>query len=161
MVVLEPMTEAELQSYLDFAVADYAQEHVKSGRWSEGEALALAKKQYAELLPAGVASPQQYLFTLVDPEQQRKVGILWFAIEERRGRRGAFVYDIRIEEAYRHQGYGSQAFREMEMKVRALGASQIGLHVFGHNQVALEMYQKLGYVATNISMVKELDQMQQ
>ncbi|GHO85848.1 GNAT family N-acetyltransferase [Dictyobacter formicarum] len=157
MIILEPMNEEDFQRYLDFSVADYAQEHVKSGRWSQEEALTEAKKQYVELLPAGVASSNQYLFTIIDPDQQRKVGMLWFAVEERAGRRSAFVYDIRIEEIYRHQGYGSQAFREMEKNVRELGLNRIGLHVFGHNHAALEMYKKLGYVATNIVMAKELD----
>ncbi|GCE07440.1 GNAT family N-acetyltransferase [Dictyobacter aurantiacus] len=157
MVILEPMSEVDFQSYLDFAVADYAQEHVKSGRWSQEEALEQSRKQYAELLPNGVASPDQYLFTIVDPDHQRKVGILWFAREARAGQHAAFVYDVRIDEEYRHQGYGSQAFLEMEKKVRDLGLSRIGLHVFGHNQPALAMYQKLGYVATNIVMAKDLD----
>lgn len=76
---------------------------------------------------------------------------------ENQGQCAAFVYDIRIDEAFRRHGYGSQAFRELENKVRALGGRWIALHVFGNNYAALEMYQKLGYETTNVLMAKTLN----
>jgi ribosomal protein S18 acetylase RimI-like enzyme len=157
MITLEPMTEAEYQSYLVPAVTGYAHEIAISAAMSEEAALESAQKQYAELLPDGRATPNNYLFTIVDAEMHQPVGILWFALEERQGRSVAFVYDIRINEEHQRQGYGSQAFREMEKQVRALEGSRIALHVFGQNRGAQDMYTKLGYATTSVMMAKELD----
>jgi ribosomal protein S18 acetylase RimI-like enzyme len=156
MVTLQPMTEEELQSYLEPSIIEYAQDHVEAGRWTEAEAVEESRKEFQGLLPDGVATPDHYLFTIVN-EAQQKVGMLWFAKRESHGQPAAFVYDVRIDEAFRRQGYASQAFREMENKVRALGWSRISLHVFGSNHAALEMYTKLGYEATNVLMAKALD----
>ncbi|GER92243.1 N-acetyltransferase [Dictyobacter vulcani] len=158
MVILRPMAETEFQAYLEPAIQDYAQNIFENGTLTEAQALERSRQQYGELLPQGLASPRQYLFTLVEPEQQQSVGILWFAIEERPGRAPyAFVYDIRINDAHQRHGYGSQAFQEMEKKVRELGINQIALHVFGSNTGALEMYKKLGYISTDVNMAKTLD----
>ena len=156
MIRLQPMNETEYQEYLDIAVADYAQEHVKAGRWSSEQALQAAKQEYDALLPDGVSSKNQYLYTIVDEETDAKVGMLWFAATERANERVAFVYDVIIYEPFRRRGYGEQAFQALETKVRALGLKRIGLHVFGHNHAARAMYEKLGYVVTNVQMSKSL-----
>lgn len=156
MITLRPMTEAELQEFLEPAIAEYAQGHIDDGQWTKEEALEKSRAEFHGLLPEGVASPNQYLFTLVNEEQQN-VGVLWFAAREQQGQRAAWVYDVRIYEAFRRHGYGSLAFRAMEQKVRELGLAKIGLHVFGNNYAAQEMYKKLGYETTNVLMAKTLD----
>ena len=156
MVILQPMTEAELQRFLEPAIIEYAQGHVEDGQWTEEEAIEKSRQEFQNLLPQGAATPNHYLFTLVN-EAQQKAGMLWFARRESQGQPTAFVYDVRIDEAFRRQGYASQAFREMENKVRALGWKKISLHVFGNNDAALEMYKKLGYEMTNVLMAKTLD----
>ena len=156
MITLEPMTEAELQNFLEPAIAEYAQGHIDDGQWTEEEALEKSRAEFHGLLPNGVATPHQYLFTLVNESQQR-VGVLWFARREQQGQLSAWVYDVRIGEAFRRHGYGSQAFCAMEQKVRELGINKIGLHVFGNNHAAQEMYKKLGYETTNVLMAKTLD----
>ncbi len=49
---------------------------------------------------------------------------------------------------------GEQAFQALEIKVRELGLHTIALHVFGHNHAARAMYEKLGYITTNVQMLK-------
>ena len=39
---------------------------------------------------------------------------------------------------------------------RTLGYDEIGLHVFGDNEIARNLYRSAGYVETNVSMVKRL-----
>jgi ribosomal protein S18 acetylase RimI-like enzyme len=155
MLTLEPMTEAEFENYLEPAIADYAAGHVADGQWTPAEALEKARQEFQGLLPQGVHTPDQYLFTLVNDAQQ-KVGMLWFAKREGPGPGSAWVYDVRIDDAFRRHGYGSAAFTEMENKVRALGGNKIALHVFGNNHGAREMYEKLGYQTTNVLMAKTL-----
>jgi hypothetical protein len=73
--------------------------------------------------------------------------MLWFAMRERQGQRAAFIYEVRIDEA----------FHELENKVQALGGNRLPLHVFGNNHAALEVYKKLGYKTTNVLMAKTLN----
>lgn len=157
MIRLQPMNETEYQEYLDVAIANYAQEHVRAGRWNEAHALQKATQEYADILTDGLHTKNQYLFTIVDDQTGMKVGMLWFAATERAGERGAFVYDVNIYEPFRRRGYGEQAFLALETKARELGLKKIGLHVFGHNHAARAMYEKLGYVTTNVQMSKSLN----
>jgi ribosomal protein S18 acetylase RimI-like enzyme len=150
------MTEADFLTYHEMAITEYAQEHVRSGRWSAEEAPTHAEREYQQLLPAGLATPEHYLYTLHDDATDSDVGRLWFAIREEAGQRSAFVYDVHVFPAFQRRGYASQAFEALEQQAHALGLTQIGLHVFGHNQAARALYEKLGFVATNIMMTKSL-----
>lgn len=157
MVQLKPLSEEQLQTYLEGAIRSYAEEHIKGGRWTTENALENSRKEFEALLPQGTQTPNQYLYSIYDEENGEHVGILWFARQQREGVWTAFVYEIEVFEPYRRRGYGSRAFVLMEEKVRELDLSTIGLHVFGHNHGAVKMYEKLGYVATNIMMRKTLD----
>src|SRR5215472_11477209 len=120
MVTLQPMTQEEYTSYQEPAIAEYAQGHVEDGQWSADEALERSREEFQGLLPEGVDTPNNYLFTVVNGEGQ-KVGILWFAVRESGGKLWAWVYDVRIDEAFRRRGYAQEAFAELENKVLALG----------------------------------------
>jgi ribosomal protein S18 acetylase RimI-like enzyme len=156
MVRLEPMTETEFQAFLEPAIAEYAAEHVKGGRWSQEEALEESRKEYMQLLPDGVHTPKQHLFSIRD-DIGTKVGMLWFAERERGADRSAFVYDVRIDEAFQRRGYATQAFQALETLVRGMGITAISLHVFGHNTAARALYEKLGFEATNVLMTKHIE----
>lgn len=157
MLQLVPMTEPEFQAFRTEDIAGYAQEHVKTGRWRPEEAMGLAEQEFDYLLPDGLATPNQYLFSLRDEALGTAVGRLWFAVQEGEGGEPiAYVCNIIIFKAFRRQGYGSQAMQALEEKVRALGLSTITFHVFGHNHAARAMYEKLGYETTNVMMRKML-----
>lgn len=156
MVQLVPMNESEFQAYRESAIAQYVRDHVKAGEWTPGEALRLAEQEYQRLLPEGLASPNQYLFTIEDEMFGTKVGVLWFAVRDEGAGPEAFVYDVRIFEEFRRRHYGTHAFRALESYVRKLGLTTICLHVFGDNLAARTMYEKLGYVTTYALMSKTL-----
>ncbi|GHO46666.1 GNAT family N-acetyltransferase [Ktedonospora formicarum] len=157
MVQLVPLSEEQYQSYLDKAVKGYAEDHIKGGRWTAENALENSRKEFENYLPQGVETPNNYLFSIYDEQSGEHAGILWFARVEREAEPMAFVYDVEIFEPYRRRGYGSRAFELMEEKVRDLDLHSIVLHVFGHNHGAIKMYEKLGYLPTNIQMRKKLD----
>jgi RimJ/RimL family protein N-acetyltransferase len=155
MIHLEPMTEAEFQAYLKPAIDDYGQGHVKSGRWRAEEATEKSAAEFRELLPNGVHSADQHLFAIKD-EAGTQVGMLWFAVRDNNGKRSAFIYDVRIGEAFQRRGYATQAFQALETLARDMGLAAISLHVFGHNTGARALYEKLGYIVTNLHMTKSL-----
>jgi ribosomal protein S18 acetylase RimI-like enzyme len=153
MTTLVAMTEAEYAAYVEAAIPSYAADKIASGQWSSEEALDLSRKSLQELLPDGLATPDNHLFTIQD-DQARAVGMLWIAAQDRAGKRIAYVYDVSIKPEFQRKGHATRAFLAAEDKARALGLCGIALHVFGHNVGAQALYSALGYRATNISMYK-------
>ncbi|MDA8346011.1 MAG: GNAT family N-acetyltransferase [Thermaerobacter sp.] len=155
---LRPMREDEYHAWYQKAVADYAKDHAAAGNWSAAEALERSKKEFSGLLPQGLASPGQHLYSIVDPDREGSVGMLWFAERGAPETPHAFIYDIVVWEGQRGKGYGKGAMLALEPIVRALGLRRIGLHVFGTNETAIRLYERTGYHATNVLMSKDLDE---
>ncbi|MEI5906766.1 GNAT family N-acetyltransferase [Bacillus spongiae] len=150
MVNLIPMTNLEFEKYIETSVSDFANQSIASGNWSEGDALQKAKEKYHSLLPDGKETANQYFYTIFDTDQE--VGILWFA---QKTTDLGYIYDIRIDENRQGNGYGKAAMYSIERIAKEeLGLKKIGLHVFGHNKVARDLYEKLGYDITNLVMEK-------
>lgn len=149
------MTEAEFEAYLGHAVKDYADEKVKAGNWPAEGAQQRSEKEFLGLLPKGVATKNQHLFSL-KTATGATVGMIWFAVGEQAEQPIAFICDFSVHEAFRGRGYGEAALEELEHKVQTLGITSISLHVFGHNRVARSLYEKLGYEVTNVNMTKRL-----
>lgn len=156
MVQLIPMTETEFQMYRKRSVAEYAQEHVQAGNWHPSIALKNAERQFMGLLPKGLASKNQHLFSIQDAQNGLKVGILWFAVDDSVPQPFVFIFDFWIDETYRRQGYASQTLKVLEEKVLEMGIETIKLHAFAHNQAAVSLYQNAGFEVTDLSMAKKL-----
>jgi ribosomal protein S18 acetylase RimI-like enzyme len=151
LITLNEMNSAAFQNYINYAVKSYAEEHVKAGNWNEQESIDKATKEYEMLLPEGLKTANNKLFTIFFEKQE--VGMIWLA---HKSNEKGFIYDINIWEDYQGRGYGKQAMKEIEVIGRNLGLKYIRLHVFGHNKVARDLYQKLGYKDTDIIMEKAL-----
>jgi ribosomal protein S18 acetylase RimI-like enzyme len=68
----------------------------------------------------------------------------------------AVIYDFVVYEEFRRRGYGRQTLTALEEKAKELGLDTISLHVFGHNQSAIALYQQAGYETTSLYMAKKL-----
>lgn len=156
MVSLEPMTEAEFEGYLEHAIADYAEEKVRAGNWPREGAREKSAQEFHKLLPEGIDSAGQHLFSVVARDTGERVGMIWFAVSEASQQPFAFICDFRIDEALQGRGYGKAALLALEDEVRSRGLGAISLHVFGHNHAARALYDKLGYEVTNLNMTKRL-----
>ena len=133
----------------------YARDMSENGGVDPEAARAKAERDFARLLPEGLASAGQFLLVIEDERGAAK-GALWFAEEERNGRRCAFLYDIRVDEAFRGQGIGRLAMQLLEREISARGLDSLELNVFGGNTVARSLYRSLGYTETFVGMRKEL-----
>ena len=149
------MTEDEFAAYLARAVRSYADAHTRAGDVEPEEALERAQKDYDELLPEGLRSKNQHLFTLTH-ETLGAIGLVWFELKERREKKSAYLFDIEVREDLRGQGLGRRALELAEAKIRELGARSVGLNVFGYNHAARALYEKMGYQITGMGMKKEL-----
>lgn len=156
MVDLVPMTPEEFEAFMVVSMRDQAQGQVQAGAWRPEEADKNIEMLRSQFLPAGLATPNHFFFTVKEAGAGGSVGGLWYMLVEEEGRRQFFVLDIQIDPAYRRQGYGSQAFQAMEEKGHELGVGTIALHVFEHNHPARAMYEKLGYSGGGAMMAKQL-----
>ena len=153
--VLVPMTQEDFLAYAVESVRSFAAEKARAGQWPRGEALAMAKKTFVQLLPEGIAAPGHSLFNVMD-EEGRKVGSLWMARQRHGADPVAYVYDIVIDRAHRRQGHARRVFAALEDKARESGLAGVVLHVFGHNGEARALYEKLGFTPTSIHMFKRV-----
>jgi ribosomal protein S18 acetylase RimI-like enzyme len=149
------MTQEQFDAWLPGTIEGYAKEHVATGRWSKDEAIEKSRQEHEKLLPQGVATPNHFLWFIVRSSDRQKVGLLWVNIVTEPTRH-AFIFNIEIDEPFRRHGYAMQAMTRLEEEARRMGLDSIKLHVFGHNTAARPLYEKLGYVPTNINMSKTL-----
>ncbi len=157
MLIFVPMPQDEYDSWRAASIADYAEENITSGRWTREDAQLKSEQEFSRLLPYGLSTRDNYVYSLVDETTSERVGMIWFArVNEEAGRGHAFLYDFRIDEGHRRKGYGTQALRQLDYRVRAMGMKAISLHVFAHNRAARDLYLKAGYAETNVIMAKEL-----
>src|SRR5258708_95417 len=155
-VLLIPIAEDEYQTWLAQSVNDYAQDKVDAGTWQPEEALSRSQADFASLLPQGRSTPDNHIYSIQDAAHGTHVGVLWVAVTGKGLRKSAFIYDIVIYEVQRRQGYGEGTMLALEDTVRELGLDTVGLHMFGHNKAAQALYEKVGYIVTDINMSKIL-----
>ncbi|GAA1765399.1 GNAT family N-acetyltransferase [Luedemannella helvata] len=155
-VDLVPMTAEEYPLYLEKLIIEYAAENVTSGRWSAGESVAKSRENVLGILPDGLATAGQHLWTARDPATGARVGLLWLEIRPAAGTTEAFINDIEVDAPHRGAGYGRAIMTACDDKARELGATRVALHVHGHNTVARKLYASLGFTEKSITMAREL-----
>mgnify|MGYP000058909124 CR=1 FL=1 len=152
--ILIPMVEADYPAWRDHGIKAFATDKAQSGYTPEN-ALKLSEESYTSGLPAGLNTPDNYIFTIMNSSKQ-PVGSLWFAVKEHYGKKTAFIYDIEINLAERGKGLGKATMLALEAEVKKLGINKIGLHVFAFNKTAHALYASLGYQTTDITMEKTI-----
>lgn len=151
-VTVRAMTEAEYGPWLELQMADYVTEMVDSGLLPAAEARAQAETQFAQALPDGVSSAgQSFLCLVADGEV---VGTNWLSHGYEPGT--SWVQGVEIGSQHRGKGYGRAAMLFGEAASIDGGDAQLGLNVFGHNEVAMRLYESLGYRPVEIFRSIEL-----
>lgn len=74
-------------------------------------------------------------------------GVLTFGFSFEYGGRDAFLDELYIDEKYRGRGIGRRAIEFVETQAREMGVNAIHLEATHHNQPAIELYRRAGYVA--------------
>lgn len=152
MVTFRPMTEAEFADFKAFLTVDYEQDIARGLGVPVEDVREQARQQIDSLMKDGVTSAEHRYWKVIAPADG-DVGVLWVML---RPRGEAFIYFIGVDEAHRGKGYGEQTMKELEAVMRSQGVTRIGLNVFGDNAVAQRLYQRVGYRAAAISMVKDI-----
>lgn len=156
MIELVPMNDQEFVQFREFSKREFAQEKIAAGEWKQEEAEERAEESFQRYLPNGQHTEGAFIYHICNSQNQQHVGYLWLNVMDAPAGRMAFIYDIMVYEQYQGKGYGQQTMQALEQVAREQGAKRIGLHVFGHNDRALHVYQKAGYVITDYQMSKTL-----
>ncbi|NCP86380.1 MAG: GNAT family N-acetyltransferase [Anaerolineae bacterium CG_4_9_14_3_um_filter_57_17] len=154
MITLLPIEQDDYTIFYEREIVDYAHAKVAAGNWPADEALAKSRAEFESDLPDGPRTKNQFIFTIFEDEMRQKMGVLWVEVKMDAPHHPAFIFDFVIEEPFRGQGHGKKALLALDEKLQGLGAESVGLHVFGHNKIAFELYKKMGYEVTNIQMRK-------
>lgn len=149
------MSQDEYANYLKVSLPSYAEEKMKGEGLSKEDALKVAQDSFSQLLPQGLSTENQFLFSVIEPASENVVGTLWLAKKTNGAKSYAFIYDIILSPEVRGKGFGKELIALAESEVRKLGLNSMGLHVFGHNEIAISLYEKTGFRTTNRIMVKD------
>ena len=152
---LMPMSESEYSHWSNRSRARYAADKMKANNLSKEQAEKIAAQDFERNLPDGLKSKDSFLFTLKSQEAEA-IGYIWLLVRGNNNDQRAFIGDVIIEEQHRGKGYGKTIMLLLEDEVKRRGLSRIGLHVFGFNESAIGLYEKLGYQTTDLVMEKKL-----
>ena len=153
MPALIPMTQPEYEAFLERTIPEYAADHVRAGNWTESESIEKSRKEFEDLLPQGLKTEDNFLYSLLDGDEA--VGMIWMKIKRHPSISG-FIYDVFVDEKFRGKGYGRNLMLLLEEKARGMELKSLELHVFGSNAVARKLYEAIGYETTNVLMRKTL-----
>ena len=157
-IELTPMTQPEYEEWAVSSVSDYAKEKKRAQLLTDEEAQRVALESFARLLPLGLQTENQFIFSIFEASFTTRIGSLWFGVLGSISDRKAFLYDIFLTPEFQNRGYGKEAMALLEIEVRKRGLKSIGLHVFGHNTRALTLYLNLGYGVTDVNLTKVLSE---
>lgn len=156
MISLYPMSAGEFDAFALRSTGDYALEKASAGEVAAQDAMDLARAEFQRLLPAGLHTPGHHFFVLRNHADGLSVGALWAQERQRGSTLTMHVLDIHVVPEQRRRGFARAALQALEQHAQALGASEITLHVFGHNLAAQALYAGMGFRVTDVSMAKAL-----
>lgn len=157
IVSLRPMDADRIAEWAPGNEADYRESRIQAGE-SVAVATAKARESFEKFFPGGAALPTHRIFDVVADagEGPEAVGYLWVGPQDDGDPSAWWVWDVEIFEPYRRRGHARAAMLLGEDVARSLGATSLGLNVFGFNTGAHDLYESLGYNPTAIQMKKEL-----
>lgn len=135
------MNDDEFNKFREESILSYSKDLVKSGMNSEESALEGARKQFNELLLERQYTGDNYIYMIIDNENQ-SVGHIWY---EKYDENTAFICDFLISEKFRKRGYGKESLYLIEKDAKEKGLRKIFLHVFKYNESAISLYEHMGY----------------
>ncbi|MFB7475839.1 GNAT family N-acetyltransferase [Kitasatospora sp. NPDC056184] len=145
-----PIGAAEFPAWLAEAKAGYLHD-LRSSGLGEEEARAKSDADHARLLPQGADTAGVALRRLYGAGEE-PLGSLWLALRLRDlpdGAPLAWVMVVEVADAHRGRGHGRTLMRLAERVCLSAGVRDLGLNVFSGNEVAIRLYESLGYRVTN------------
>ncbi len=138
-----PMAEDEFAAWRADAVRGYAANIAGSGVLPAADAAIQAAAEFDQLLPDGLTTVNHTFLCLLSGTE--KVATNWICHHRAPG--CSWVYGVEVSEPHRGKGYGRAAMVIGEQATLQAGDTHLALNVFGHNAVAISLYDRMGYQA--------------
>ncbi|MBX7552212.1 GNAT family N-acetyltransferase [Streptomyces sp. NPDC004232] len=136
-----PMTQDEYPGWLAAEKASYAGDIVRSGTLGAEEAERKSDRDFAKLIPEGLATPDN-TFLVLEAEGET-IGTGWLRHGHLPG--VTYGYSLHVREEHRGKGYGRAAMAVGERATLAGGDAALMFTVWGGNEVAMNLYTSAGY----------------
>jgi ribosomal protein S18 acetylase RimI-like enzyme len=140
-VTARPMTQSEYPEWLASEKVAYAGDIVRAGALSPEEAVRKSDRDFAKLIPQGLATPDNTFLVL--EAMGEPIGTGWLKHGYLPG--VTYGYSLYIQEQHRGKGYGRAAMAAGEQATLAAGDSALMFTVWGGNEVAMNLYTRAGY----------------
>ncbi len=140
-ITYRAMRAEEFRAWVEREVAGYVHDITASGSATRDQAETQAAATYTEFIPQGLATPG-HSFWVVESDGAL-VATIWLGHAYRPGL--SFVYSVSTVPQARGRGFGRAAMLVGEDRALAAGDRSLGLNVFGHNTVAINLYTSLNY----------------
>lgn len=165
-VTLVDKTPEQLAEWLPLANSLYEQARIDAGDSPEEAAVAAASSR-ERFFPDGAPIDGHRIFTITvgddnsdsDSDEGSDAGWLWIGPTADASESGAtdwWIWDIEVHAAFRRRGIAEATMLLAEGVARAAGVTAIGLNVFGGNDTARRLYDRVGYGVTSVHMRKAL-----
>lgn len=154
---LQPMSEADFEESVGWAIPRRAAELVRRNLATEPTSLATSRAEFSELLPEGWRTPGHHFCVVIEEVSGGRVGETWYDLRENGGKVHFWIDWIWIVPEYRRRGFATSVLRRLEEEARKSGADRVGLSVWADNTGAVALYSKLGFLPTMQRMVKALE----
>ncbi|MEH1169503.1 GNAT family N-acetyltransferase [Micromonospora sp. CPCC 205539] len=160
-LTLTPVTAQELTRLLVRLEQAYAEDLAAHRGMTPQAARERSASQLREMLPDG-ADTEGVLLRLARVDDV-EVGWIWVTLPasahatDTAGSQRAWIHDIEVEPAHRGRGYARRMIQLIEAELAQLGVPELGLNVFGTNEVAIGLYRSLGFEVMAQQMAKRID----
>ena len=154
-VRLEPLGTGRFPAFAEESKRSFAEAQVAAGLMPAADAAAYAEQQLPLLLPDGLGTPGQHIWTV--HEGDAEIGHVWLRVQLEPGGWEAYLLDIALHPDVRGRGLGRATMLAAEEQARGFDARVMLLNVFGYNRPALRLYARLGYQPVAALLARPLD----
>ncbi|MEA4894595.1 MAG: GNAT family N-acetyltransferase [Oscillospiraceae bacterium] len=84
------------------------------------------------------------------------VGFIWAYSAVFREEERMYISVVQIDDAYRGHGLGTQLLKAAEAEARSAGLPALYIHTEAHNQGAIRLYEREGYVLERVQLRKQV-----
>jgi mycothiol synthase len=127
-------------------IASYARAITTSRGLTVAEAEVEAERDLATQLPQGPATPGQLLRTALVGGTE--VGWIWVSLPGTTVPGSAWISSVEVDPPFRGRGHAGAIITAAENELIGGGVPGVGLNVFGDNDTACRLYDRLGYRVT-------------
>lgn len=115
-------------------------------------------KTFLEVLELWLNNPEYQVY--VAEENSQLIGYICGIVKNKPLRvlnKEGSIEEWYVEEKYRGKGMGKQLYEELLKEFKKAGCTHLGLRVYTANNSAINIYRKMGFIDSELTMVKSLN----